>query len=123
MKNLIKTFISLLFLFGIHQNILGQNKATHLKQKAITFVSIHTSACCEHCKDRLEFELIYTKGIVDADFDEKSEQIKIKYKSKKITEEKVRSLISSLGYDADDLKADILSFSKLETYCKSIAIE
>ncbi|UZR99575.1 heavy-metal-associated domain-containing protein [Chondrinema litorale] len=123
MNKLLQILTTLLFIFGLQQNLFGQNKPIHIKEKPVRYVSINTSACCNHCKDRLEFELIYTKGIMDASFNKQSERIAVKFKTKKITEEKIREIISELGYDADEVKAGILSLNKLEAYCKSIGTD
>ncbi len=87
-------------------------------QKVAT-VTILTSAVCEDCKERIEKELNYTKGVVYSELDVATKLVTIKYKSKLITEQGLKQVISDLGYDAGDLKRNDVAFEKLPTCCKS----
>lgn len=87
-------------------------------QKEIEEVNIKTSSECNMCKERIEEKLNYTKGVTYVNLDVSSKLLKIKYKSEKITVEKIRETLSNMGYDADDVKANKESQNKLPSCCK-----
>ena len=50
--------------------------------------------------------------------DEQSKQVTVRYNLAKTTTEAIRTAISKLGYDADDVKADPKAYEKLPACCK-----
>lgn len=50
--------------------------------------------------------------------DEKAMTIKVVYNTKKTNVDNIRQAISKLGYDADDVKADIVAYEGLDDCCK-----
>jgi len=81
-------------------------------------IVIHTSAECEQCEERLESGLNYTKGVVFAELDLTSQNVTVKYSSKKTSPEQLREVINNLGYDADETKANAAALNKLPSCCK-----
>ena len=53
------------------------------------------------------------------ELDEKAMTIKVVYNSKKTNLDKVKTAITKLGYDADDLKADPNAYQSLDNCCKA----
>lgn len=86
-------------------------------QKVQTKV-IHTSAECGACKDRLEEVLNYTSGVKFAELDLETMDLTIKFKTAKISLDKIKVLITETGYDADDMKANPEAVQKLPACCK-----
>lgn len=78
---------------------------------------IQTSAECESCKERLEKELNYTKGIQFAELDVPSKKLTVKFNASKITLKEIYFKINYLGYDADEMKADKKAQSELPKCC------
>lgn len=87
-------------------------------QKVAT-VTILTSSVCDDCKERIEKELNYTKGVVYSELDVATKQVTIKYKTKIVSEQELKQVISNLGYDAGDLKRNEDAFNKLPKCCQS----
>lgn len=81
-------------------------------------IVIQTSAECGQCKDRVEEKLNYTSGIIFAELDVPTKQLTVKYKANKITADEIRKILSDLGYDADDVKADPEAVAKLPLCCQ-----
>jgi periplasmic mercuric ion binding protein len=81
-------------------------------------IKIKTSAQCGMCKDRIETALAYEKGIVKSDLNVDTKVLTVTYKPLKINPEKIRVLVSKIGYDADNVPADKLAYSKLPACCK-----
>ena len=85
--------------------------------KAQTVV-IKTSAECGECKERIESKLNYTKGIVFSELDFVSKDLTVKFKPTKISVQEIKQIVSDLGYDADELKANPEAYQKLPACCK-----
>lgn len=86
--------------------------------QSVEEVKINTSAECASCKERLEGKLNYTSGIKFAELDVPSKVLTVKYTRKKISLDEIRKIISELGYDADDVKANPEALKKLPACCK-----
>jgi mercuric ion binding protein len=86
-------------------------------------IVIHTSAECEQCEERLENGLNFTKGVSFAELNLETQDITVKYSTKKMTPEKLRSIINELGYDADETKAKPEAQENLPSCCKPGGME
>ena len=109
MKNLM---IALLTLVSFN-TAFSQEK----KQKFET-VTIQTSAECGDCKKRIEDGLNYTKGVSFAELDLETKKVTVKFNVTKISLVEVRKKINSIGYDADESKADPDAQKRLPTCCQ-----
>lgn len=81
-------------------------------------IVIQTSAECGQCKERIENQLNYTKGIKYAELNLEDLKLTVKYNSSKITLEEIKTQITKLGYDADDVKAEKEAYQKLPKCCQ-----
>jgi copper chaperone CopZ len=81
-------------------------------------IVIQTSAQCDDCKERIEGALNYTKGVKFADLDLETKKVSVQYKTKKIDAQEIKNIIAKIGYDADEVKADAESVSKLPKCCQ-----
>lgn len=79
---------------------------------------IKTSGQCEHCKEMLEKNLRFEKGVKKVSFDVKSHIVSVKYEEAKTTIRNIQIAITKLGYDADSLLADPKAYEKLNACCK-----
>ena len=82
---------------------------------------IKTSAVCGQCKDRIEQNMAFEKGIKDVSLDLDTKIVAIRYNPKSTTPDQIRRKISKLGYDADDVPADSVAYKKLPACCKKDA--
>ena len=82
-------------------------------------VKIETSAQCEMCKERIEVEMQFTKGVTAANLDVESQILTITFKSKKTNLDKIKRAISFIGYDADEILADEKAHDKLPKCCQN----
>lgn len=81
-------------------------------------VKVKTSAICKMCKNKIERDLLLTKGVKDAELNLKDKVVTVTYNSAKTTPELIRVAITKSGYDADDLPADPAAYDKLSSCCK-----
>ena len=107
MKNIL---VIVLFMLGY--TIFSQEKSKY------EVIVIQTSAECGQCKERIESELNYTKGIKYAELNLEDLKLTVKYNSSKLTLDDLKNQISKLGYDADDVKAEKEAYQKLPKCCQ-----
>ena len=81
-------------------------------------IIIQTSAQCGDCEERIESALNYTKGVKFADLDLESKKVTVQFLTKKTSLETIKAIIAKIGYDADDVKADISAVQKLPKCCQ-----
>lgn len=101
---IILVLLAICFSFGA----MAQNKT----------VSIQTSAQCESCKERIEKNMIFTKGVVNATLDLTTKIVNIEYKEAKTNPDELRIALANIGYDADSVKANAKAYEKLPGCCK-----
>jgi periplasmic mercuric ion binding protein len=80
-------------------------------------IIIQTTAQCGECKEIIEKALMAEKGVRYASLDVKSKQAKVVYNGKRTSPERLRSAISAVGYDADEIPADPEAVKKLNPCC------
>jgi periplasmic mercuric ion binding protein len=80
---------------------------------------IKTSAVCETCKEAIEHNLSFEKGVKSSSLDLDTKIITVVFNKEKTNPEKIRAAIVKTGYDADSLKADERAFNKLPDCCKN----
>ncbi|MBL4716609.1 MAG: MerP protein [Bacteroidetes bacterium] len=84
-------------------------------------IVITTSAVCGMCKKTIEKALSYEKGVKGYDLDVATKKVTVKYNPNKTTVENIRTAISKVGYDADEVEADPVAYEKLHGCCKKDA--
>lgn len=115
LRNQISSGIKLLFLLIVLTTGAAQAQD---KQEKFQTVVIQTSAECGDCKDRIEEALNYTKGVVFAELDLETKKVTVKFATKKISIQQVKEAISSIGYDADEVKAEPKAQQSLPKCCQ-----
>jgi len=86
-------------------------------QKPIV-VKIQTSAQCGDCKERIESKLNQTKGVVYAELNSETKVVEVKFKESKTNLDAIKGVIVSIGYDADDQKANVEAQKALPFCCQ-----
>ena len=84
-------------------------------------MEIKTSAVCGMCKDRIEGALAFEKGVKSSSLDVETKVATIIYNPAKTSPEKLRIILSKLGYDADTIPANQAAYAKLPPCCKKDA--
>ncbi len=81
-------------------------------------VQIKTSAVCGMCEERIEGNIAYEKGVKKVELDNETKIVTIGFDPRKNTADNLRTAISKLGYDADDVPADQEAHDKLPKCCQ-----
>jgi copper chaperone CopZ len=103
-------FIELLTMISYHSYSQNEEKTKKLEVK--------TSLQCEMCKERIINNLSFEKGIKDIEVNIEEKTVTVTYNTDRTTPEKIRTAISKIGYDADDVLADPVAYSKLPKCCQ-----
>jgi len=91
-----------------------------LEVKGATTVVIQTNAYSAKSDAIFKENLPFVKGVKEIKYDEKSYQIAVAYDPKKTNPEQIRTAISKLGFNADQVKADEKARAKLPAECKTM---
>lgn len=94
-------------------------KTTVAQEEAKTAeIQIKTSVVCDMCKENIEKNLAFEKGVKKSVVDVNTKIVTVTYNPQKITPEEIRLAISKVGYDADDVAANTKAYKKLDDCCK-----
>lgn len=109
---------NLLILFGMLVSF-----GTYAQQQPIKVadgykIEIKTSAVCEMCKETIEQDLTFEKGVKSINLDVHTKVVTIIYNDKKTDPKILRSRIAKVGYNADDVKRDGEAYKKLPACCQ-----
>ncbi|MBK9760349.1 MAG: heavy-metal-associated domain-containing protein [Flavobacteriales bacterium] len=106
-----KNFLFVLFTLAT-TTLLAQSKI------GPTALAIHTNAVCDMCKETIETELLYEKGVKAVELDLEKNLIYVEVDHKKTNVEKIRTAITKLGYAADSMVPDKAARENLPDCCK-----
>jgi len=88
------------------------------KEKNLETIEIQTSAVCGQCKDRLEHDMAFEKGVKFVELNDETKVLTIKFKKGKNTKENLKKAVTKIGYDADELPAELKAYNALPACCK-----
>lgn len=91
---------------------------TVLAQEKTETIVIRTSTVCEMCKETIEKNLSFEKGVKSVEVDFKKKIVTVIYRTDKTTPEKIKAAIVKLGYRADETEGNPKAFKKLPACCK-----
>ena len=87
------------------------------KKKETKTIDFKVSGACEQCKRRIE-NAADIKGVKLSDWSEKTQILKVTYRSDKVSEEQIKQAILKSGHDVDNEKAPDEAYKKLPDCCK-----
>jgi cation transport ATPase len=100
---------------------LWQTLFSVAQTNAFSEVQIKTSAVCDMCKTTLEKAMAYEKGVKKSSLNVESAVLTVYYNPKKTDADKIKKAVTEAGYDADEMKANIRAYDKLNACCKKDA--
>ena len=98
--------------------ILLSVRAWSQDQETLVDLTIHTNAVCDMCRETIEKELIYEKGVRMVTLDLDSNVIRVQIDPKRTDLAKVRVAVTKLGYAADSLPPDAKARLELPACCQ-----
>lgn len=89
------------------------------KKKALLTVTVSTPTIqCEACKNILEQYMLKEEGVTKAVADFKRKTTKITYWTDRTNPENIKTAIANVGFDADDITANLEFAKRLPPCCK-----
>ncbi|WP_284652961.1 heavy-metal-associated domain-containing protein [Flavobacterium terrisoli] len=89
-------------------------------QKAVIKTTLYCNHCkvCETCGKNFQTNLLKIKGVKMYEHDDKEMTITVYYNAQKTDLQTIKVAISKMGYDADEVKADVAAYEQLDGCCK-----
>ena len=89
-------------------------------EKAVIKTNIYCDHCneCETCGLNFRDNMLKIIGVKMYKLDLEKMTLTVYYNGKKTNLQKIKTAISKLGYDADEIKADTISYENLDGCCK-----
>lgn len=81
-------------------------------------IDIFTSAICEMCKDNIERDLAFEKGVKEANLNVETKVLRVVYNEKKTDPQTIRERVAMVGYHADTVARNPKAYEKLDWCCK-----
>ncbi len=81
-------------------------------------VEIQTSAICVMCKEALEYDLTFEKGVKNAVLNLDDKVMTVVFNPKKTSPDVIRKRITKVGYHADTLARDPEAYKNLPMCCQ-----
>ena len=106
----------LLLIITLTFSVIGMSQD---KTEKVAITKFKTSAVCNDCKERIEKEMNYSKGVVFAELDSDTKVLTVKYKTKVLNPEKIKYMVAMIGYDAGETPRNAEAFDKLPKCCQS----
>lgn len=110
--------ILLLSLFTLFTSSVAAQSKKNQKVVIKTVLNCDHCKVCETCGKNFEENLYKIKGLKMYELDEKEMTITVFYNREKTNPQTIKTAISKLGYDADEVKADMEAYEKLDGCCK-----
>lgn len=117
MKNVFKITVFAVMMLAASVSFAQQAKKN---EKVVIKTNIYCDHCneCPTCGKSMQSNLMKIKGVKMYELDDKKMTLTVYYNAQKTNADAIRSAISKLGYDADDVKAVPEAYAKLDDCCK-----
>ena len=91
-------------------------------QKAVIQSQFYCNHCkvCETCGKNFQANILKIKGVKMYELDEEKMTITVYYNAQKTDLATIKTAISKMGFDADDIKADVVAYEQLDRCCKKV---
>lgn len=109
---------AILTILSVAACLVASAQKEPVKVKGGNQVEIKTSAVCDMCKEAIESDLTFEKGVKSAVLDVDSKILTVVYKPGKTDAETIRKRVTKVGYNADNLKRDPKAYDNLPMCCK-----
>ncbi|MCR5190060.1 MAG: cation transporter [Bacteroidales bacterium] len=90
-KKITLALACMLFVTALQAQNSGKNQS----------VVFQTNGTCQSCKNKIENNIAYEKGVKDVNFDLATSKVRITYNPKKTDPQKLQAAIRNLGYTAE----------------------
>lgn len=93
--------------------------SAQIKPVQIQLIKI-PQALCISCKDRIESQMKRYDGVLEVVVNYRKGEAKVKFLTDRTDIEQIKTAISNIGYDADDVVANPDAYQRLPKTCKKM---
>lgn len=111
-----KTNLIIILFIAFATSAFGQSTPAPAAEAKVVTANFKVYGNCGMCKDRIE-KALDTKGVKQAKWNVSTKNLEVIYVPEKITEKKIRELVSAAGHDTETTKASDKVYSKLPFCC------
>lgn len=104
-------------LFFLLLSFITLNSFSQEKAKEIQTATFKVAGNCEQCKNRIE-NACDIKGVKLAEWNAKTQLLKVTYRADKVNEEQIKKAVSEAGHDVETVKAPDKAYKNLPDCCK-----
>lgn len=108
-------YLSILF-FGIIFSLNIQAQEAEKTKKTVE-TTIAVKGVCNMCKNRIEEAAMRVNGVKFANWDKKTQELTVVYKSKKASETDIHKAVAAKGHETVMVEADSVAYKKLPGCC------
>lgn len=80
--------------------------------------TLAVTGVCKMCQARIEEATMYQRGVKLAHWDKDAQQLRVVYKTKKITREEICQAVAKVGHDTELVKATDEAYQELPGCCR-----
>jgi copper chaperone CopZ len=113
-----KKLLSILCLTLAFTFAQAQTETESKTDSKVSETTFKVNGVCGMCKDRIEAAAMRTSGVKMADWDKKTQMLKVVYKSNKTTDEEIQKSVANVGHETETMPADSTSYAKLPDCCR-----
>lgn len=113
-----KATILLMILISFSLIQAAESEYVIKKESKYDTVEIQTSAVCGDCKNRLEHDISFVKGVKSVELDNDTKVLTVVYRKDKTTVKDIKVAVTKVGYDADEMLADQKAHDRLPACCQ-----
>lgn len=111
-----KTNLLVIFFALISTVVFAQTQPSPTASAKVVTANLKVLGNCGMCKERIE-KAVEVKGVKQAKWNISTKNLEVTYVPEKITEMKIRELVSAVGHDTDSTKAKDAVYAKLPFCC------
>ena len=111
MRNQIFLVFTLVFVALTNYSSIAQNSPKKIQTDEFTVHGV-----CSMCEKRIEKAALIS-GVMSAAWDKDLQNLKVIYKSKKVSLKEIKKAVAQAGHDTDDIKAPDDAYSTLPACC------
>lgn len=111
-----KTNLIIILFIAFASSAFAQSTSKPAAEPKVVTANIKVLGNCGMCKERIE-KAVEVKGVKQAKWNISTKNLEVIYVPEKITEKKIRELVSAAGHDTDSTKAPDKVYAKLPFCC------
>ena len=98
-------------------SLLAAMTSLSAQNKEVKTIKFHVDGICGMCEERIE-NALDVKGVKYADWDRNNHLCEVAFRTDKISEEEIHTLLNNAGHDTEKSKASDEAYGNIHECCK-----